>query len=87
MTDVTSAYNNLLAARDKIRVYQDRLLTHSNEMAQLARRSYEVGQSDITASLFAQQQNILTRAAYLDGVSLYGNAFTDLEFAVGKPLQ
>jgi cobalt-zinc-cadmium efflux system outer membrane protein len=87
MTDVSNAYNTLLGARERIRVYQDRLLKDSNEVARLARRSYEVGQSDVTASLFAQQLNIQTRGAYLDGVSSYASAFTDLEFAVGKPLQ
>jgi outer membrane protein, heavy metal efflux system len=86
-SDVANAYNNLVAARDKIRVYQDRLLRDSNEVARLARRSYEVGQSDITATLAAQQANIQTRSAYLDAVSSYASAFTDLEFSVGKPLQ
>jgi outer membrane protein, heavy metal efflux system len=85
--DVTAAYNNLLATRKKLRVYQDKLLTDSNTVARLSRRSYEVGQSDITAALTAQQANIQTRYAYLDAVNAYGTAFTDLEFAVGKPLQ
>ena len=86
-SDVANAYNNLVAARDKIRVYQDRLLRDSNEVARLAQRSYEVGQSDITATLAAQQANIQTRSAYLDAVSSYASAFTDLEFSVGKTLQ
>jgi outer membrane protein, heavy metal efflux system len=85
--DVSSAYNNLLAARKKIRVYQDRLLLDSNEVARLAQRSYAVGQSDITSTLQAQQANVQTRSAYLDAVNSYSGAFTDLEFAVGKPLQ
>jgi cobalt-zinc-cadmium efflux system outer membrane protein len=85
--DVSTAYNNLLAAREKIRVYQDRLLGDSNEVARLARRSYESGQSDITSTIQAQQLNIQTRQAYLDGVTSYGEAFTDLEFAIGRPLQ
>jgi len=87
MSDVTSAYQNLLAAREKIRVYQGRLLADSEEVARLARRSYEVGQSDITSTLQAQQANIAVRSAYLDAVNAYASAFTDLEFAVGKPLQ
>lgn len=85
--EVSSAYNNLLAARDKLRVYQDRLLSDSNEVTRLAQRSYEAGRSDITSTLFAQQANVVTRANYLDAVNDYATAFTDLELAVGKPLQ
>jgi cobalt-zinc-cadmium efflux system outer membrane protein len=85
--DVTSAYNDLLAARKKLRLYQDRLLTDSNLVARLSRRSYEAGQSDITAALNAQQANVQVQNSYLSAVSDYGNAFTNLEFAIGKPLQ
>jgi outer membrane protein, heavy metal efflux system len=87
LSDVSSAYNNLIAARNRIKVYQDRLLADSNEVARLARRSYEVGQSNITATLVAQQANVQTKNAYLDAVNSYAGALTDLEFAVGKPLQ
>lgn len=87
IADVSSAYNNLIAARKKIHVYQDRLLTDSNEVARLARRSYEVGQADITSTLQTQQANVQVRSSYLDAINSYGSAFTDLEFAVGKPLQ
>jgi outer membrane protein, heavy metal efflux system len=87
IADVSSAYNNLIAARKKIHVYQERLLTDSNEVARLARRSYEVGQSDITSTLQAQQANVQVRNSYLDAINSYGSAFTDLELAIGKPLQ
>ena len=87
MADISSAYNNLVAAREKIRVYQERLLADSNRMARLSRRSYEAGQSDINATLAAQQANVQTRSAYLDAVSSYASAFTDLEVAVGRPLR
>jgi len=87
LSDVSSAYNNLIAARNKIRVYQERLLADSSEVARLARRSYEVGQSDITATLAAQQANVQTKNSYLDAINSYAGALTDLEFAVGKPLQ
>jgi len=82
-SDVAGAYQNLLAARDKIRIYQERLLQDSNEVARLAQRSYEVGQSDITAALQAQQANIQVRSAYLDAINAYAGAVADLEKAVG----
>jgi outer membrane protein, heavy metal efflux system len=87
VSDVSAAYNNLLAFREKIRNNQEQLLSQSNEVARLARRSYEMGQTDITSTLQAQQANIQTRTAYLDSISNYAAAFTDLEFAVGRPLQ
>lgn len=86
-SDVSASYQNLLAARDKIRVYQESLLQDSNEVTRLAQRSYEVGQSDITAALQAQQANIQVRADYLNAINDYATAIADLEKAVGRPLQ
>jgi len=86
-SDVSSAYQNLLAAREKIRLYQEHLLRDSNEVTRLAQRSYESGQSDITAALQAQQANIQVRSSYLDAINTYAGAFADLEKAVGRPLQ
>ncbi len=87
ISDVSSAYQNLVAQREKIRAYQDHVLADSYEVARLARRSYEVGQSDITSTLQAQQANVQIRSQYLDAVTSYSAAFTDLEQACGTPLQ
>lgn len=86
-SDVTAAYQNLIAARDKLRTYQQQILSDSFQVARLARRSYEVGQSDITATLAAQQANVQTRSAYLDALSSYQQSFVALEQACGIPLQ
>ena len=86
-SEITGAYQNLIAQREKIRAYQDHVLADSYEVARLARRSYEVGQSDITSTLQAQQANVAIRSQYLDAVMSYSLAFTDLEQACGKPLQ
>jgi cobalt-zinc-cadmium efflux system outer membrane protein len=85
-SDVTTAYNHLLIARKRIAAYQDHILADSERVARLARRSYEVGQSDITSTLAAQQANVQVKQNYLDAVSNYQQAFTDLEQAVGVPL-
>ena len=63
------------------------MLADSYEVARLARRSYEVGQSDITSTLQAQQANVQIRSQYLDAVMSYASAFTDLELSTGAPLQ
>ena len=86
-SDVTSAYQNLLANREKLRTYQEHILADSNQVARLARRSYESGQSDITATLQAQQDNVAVRSAYLDAVTNYQAAFVNLEQACGVPLE
>lgn len=85
-SDVVVAYNNVLTARERIRVYQEHVLADSNEVARLSRRSYEVGQSDINSTLLAQQANIQIRNLYLDAVMQYQQAYTDLEQACGTPL-
>lgn len=86
-SDVTTAYQNLVASRDKLRTYQQHILSDSYRVAGLARRSYEVGQSDITATLAAQQANVQTRSAYLDALTTYQQSFVALEQACGIPLQ
>lgn len=85
--EITSAYQKLRAARERIKAYAEHVLDDSNEVARLARRSYEVGQSDITSTLAAQQANIQVRSQYLDAVQAYQQAYADLEQALGKPLQ
>lgn len=86
LAEVSSAYNNLLAARERIRVYQEHVLRDSSEVARLSRRSYEVGQSEINATLLAQQANVAIRQNYLEAVTNYQAAYTDLEQACGRPL-
>lgn len=85
--EVSAAYQRVLAARQRILTYQEKLLNDSNEVARLSRRSYEVGQSDITSTLLTQQANIQIRNQYLDAVNSYQQAFTDLEQAIGTVLQ
>jgi cobalt-zinc-cadmium efflux system outer membrane protein len=85
--EVSEAYQNLVVARNRIRTYLEHVLADSDEVARLARRSYEVGQSDITSTLQAQQANIQIRIQYLDSVMAYQQAYTDLERSVGEPLE
>lgn len=84
--EVISAYQQLAAARERVAYFQDKILIASDKVAKMAKRGYEVGQTDITATLAAQQSNIQTKAAYLDAVRAYQQALTDLEQAIGHPL-
>lgn len=85
--EVSAAYQKVLAARQQLQTFQEKLLNDSAEVARLSRRSYEVGQSDITSTLLTQQANIQIRNQYLDAVNAYQQAFTDLEQSIGTTLQ
>ncbi|HEY9682903.1 MAG TPA: TolC family protein [Oculatellaceae cyanobacterium] len=83
---VLTAYQQLVAARDRIELFQTQILPVSAEVARMARRAYEFGQNDITSALMAQQENVQVSALYLEAVRSYQQSLTDLEQAVGRPL-
>lgn len=84
--EVVSAYQQLLGARDRVISFRTKILAVSDKVARMARLSYEVGQSDITSVLAAQQANVQTRMNYLDAVKTYQQGLTELEQAIGHPL-
>ena len=84
--EVVSAYQQLTAARQRVAYFQEKILPTSEKVARMARRGYEVGQTDLTATLAAQQANVQTKAAYLEAVRNYQQSLTDLEQAIGHPL-
>ncbi|MBU6455444.1 MAG: TolC family protein [Cyanobacteria bacterium REEB67] len=84
---VAASYRRLLIARQVTRAYQERVLATSKTVVQMTKESYQYGRSDITAALVAAQLNIQTQTQYLTAVSEYQQALTDLEQAVGKPLE
>ncbi len=84
---VALAYRKVNNARENMRRYQDSVLAQSQKVAELGRQSYQLGQTDITAALNAQQAGIQVRNLYLTEVMNYELAFTDLEQSVGHILQ
>jgi cobalt-zinc-cadmium efflux system outer membrane protein len=84
--DVVKAYRHILGLREKIRTYQTKILKRSEEIARITRKSYEVGESEIASVLMAQQANVQVRNEYLDTVSAYQIAYTELEQSIGEPL-
>ncbi len=83
--DVVQAYHAVAMQRQKIRAYQQKALEQSQQIARMAHRSYEVGQSDITSVLVAQQASVQVCSDYLDAVYAYELAYTDLEQSIGTP--
>lgn len=83
---VANAYRRLLIARTVTRGYTSRVLATSAKVVQMNRESYQYGRSDITAALVGAQLNIQTQTQYLTTIAEYQLALTDLEQAVGTPL-
>jgi outer membrane protein, heavy metal efflux system len=83
---ITSAYEAIRMHRDNIEKFQQELLPSAEKMAQLARRSYELGKTDLATAILAQQQYQQLRSSYFDSIVSYQNAWADLEKAVGLPL-
>ncbi len=86
-TDVVTAYNEVIVARANIFAFQKYLLPTATQVAQLARRGYEVGKTDLATAIVAQQQYQQTLSSYFDAVVAYQSAWSNLEKAVGVPLK
>ncbi len=84
---VQLAYRKVVNARETMRRYQESIIAQSEKVAALGRLSYQLGQTDITSALNAQQANIQVRTAYLAQIMNYEQGFTELEQAVGHVLQ
>jgi cobalt-zinc-cadmium efflux system outer membrane protein len=85
--NTVTAYNAMEVARANIFDFQNELLPTAAEVARLARRGYQVGATDLSIAIVAQQQYQQTLSSYFDTVVAYQNAWADLEKAVGLPLQ
>jgi cobalt-zinc-cadmium efflux system outer membrane protein len=86
-TDVVSAYESVSVARANIIKFQKEVIPSAALVARLARRSYEVGKTDLSSAILAKQQYQQTLSSYFDAVVAYQNAWADLEKAVGVPLK
>ncbi len=86
-TDIVTSYEALLVDQENIRKFQKELLPAALNVAQLARRGYELGKTDLATSILALQQFQQLRSAYFDSVVSYQNAWTDLEKAIGVPIK
>jgi len=86
-TDVITSYNSVSIARANIFQFQNELIPTAADVARIARRGYEVGATSLADAIVAQQQYQQTLSSYFDSVVAYQNAWSDLEKAVGAPLQ
>ncbi len=86
-TDIVTAYEKVVVSRANIVKSQTELIPAAATVARLARRAYQVGKSDISTAILAQQQYQQILSSYFDTVVAYQNAWADMEKAVGVPLQ
>lgn len=86
-SDVVSSYNEVAVARANIFEFQSSLLPTAAEVARIARRGYQVGATDLSTAIVAQQQYQQTLSNYFDAVVAYQNGWADLEKAVGVALR
>ncbi len=84
--DIVLAYEALISIKKNMDKYQVELLPASFKVAQLSRRSYELGKIDLITALIAQQQYMQLVFAYFDTIVQYHNAWANLEQAIGIPL-
>ncbi|MCE3234968.1 MAG: hypothetical protein K0Q50_1148 [Vampirovibrio sp.] len=84
--EVMSAHTALVANQERIKNYETELLPKAAEVAEKARRSFEVGKSPILVPLAAQQAYTNTRLGYLQALTELQNAISDLEKAIGTGL-
>ena len=84
--DIVTAYEAVQVAGENIHKFQQELIPAAWKVAQLARRGYELGQTDLATAILAQQQYQQILSSYFDAVVAYQNAWADEEKAVGVPL-
>ena len=85
--DIVTSYESVSVARANITKFQKELIPAAAEVARIARRSYQVGKSDLASAIIAKQQYQQILASYFDSVVTYQNSWADLEKATGAPLQ
>jgi cobalt-zinc-cadmium efflux system outer membrane protein len=81
--EVVQAFKAVQIQRERIQQLQNKTLERSKKVAQMSQKSYEIGQTDMSSVLVAQQANLEVRYEYLDAVYAYEIAYTDLEQAIG----
>lgn len=84
--EVTNAYNAFKANQERIKRYETVLLPMSVAVTDKSRRAFQEGKTSILTPIQAQQAYMNTRLGYLQALSDFQNAISDLERAVGTGL-
>jgi cobalt-zinc-cadmium efflux system outer membrane protein len=83
---VESAYFDLAARETLVQLYHQAILPSSEHLEEMAEESYRAGKADIMTVLGAQRDVHQAARDYLDSLLAVQSAFSNLEEAVGAPL-
>lgn len=84
--DVKNAFSRIISNDEIIKIYENELLPIAKDVVEKSRRSFEEGKSNILIPITAQQSYINTRFGYIQSLTDYQNAVSDLERAIGVGL-
>jgi cobalt-zinc-cadmium efflux system outer membrane protein len=84
--EVTNAYHRFKANQERIKRYETVLLPLSSAVTEKSRRAFQEGKASILTPILAQQADMNTRLGYLQALSDFQDAISDLERAVGTGL-
>ena len=87
MREVMSAFLSLNTARKTIMSYKGNSMELLNENLDLTRAAYELGEAELLEVILMQNEFIKTRFAYLEALETYYKALTQLEAAIGTPIE
>lgn len=73
-----SAYDSFNTSRDNLNYYNDILLSESKQFLKMAKRSYEVGKTNITDLIFIEQSYKNIMMSYVNALSSYYDAWVDV---------
>ena len=83
---VESAYLELEARQTQAQLYRETILPSSRKLEEMSEESYRAGKASILTVLSAQRDVQQGERDYLDSLLAVESAFSELEEAVGAPL-
>lgn len=85
--EVIAAFLSLSTTQKTLMFYENDSLKLINENLKLTRAAYELGEADLLEVILMQNAFTKTRFAYLEALTAYYKALTELEAAVGTSLE
>jgi len=76
--DLHSAYDSFITAQDNLNYYNDILLTESKQFLGMAKRSYQVGKSNISDFIFVEQSYKSIMMGYVEALANYYDAWVEV---------
>ncbi len=85
-SQITDALQYFKVREEQLKRYEEKLLSQSKNILELIEFGYQRGKLSLTDVLNAEQKNREVKQAYLQSILNYQIAFSNLEYALGVPL-